>query len=562
MRHRLGWLSFALQLLAVFVRAGASHAADGFPVCTASGDQHSASIVSDAAGGAILIWLDARDGRKDVYAQRIGVDGERMWTASGVAVAQMVFGSPSISVDGATGALIAWGGQNPSSVQVRRLDPSGHSLWTGVVSAPYWEIYDPAILPNGSGGALVAWYGYSPNGPPYDPFDGADVSVQRIDRSGALLMGPSGQRICPAHGDQFWPSAIPAGTGGALVTWRDVASYMLNYAQLILPDGSADWGDGLALSSFQADQSPAQGVWDGGAGGIFAWAERRYDPLGPRDIFMQHLIAAGPQWGADGVAVCTANGDQQSPAVVTDGAGGAIVAWFDPRSSDRMFAQHAQANGTFAWADGGIALCEACAVRLGPVMASDGGGGAIVAWEDGRNGQPDIYAQRVTASGTMAWGSDGIAICTSLGRQTEPRIVADGTGGAIVAWTDARSGIDNDIYAEHVDSNGVIVSPRTAGVASPVHAAPIALSIAPNPMMHAAEIAWVLPAAAPVDLSVCDLTGRIVARPAIDRECHSGRSSLSWDGRDDEGRRLPAGLYLVRAKVAGESLVRRVTLLP
>src|SRR6185503_7716120 len=41
----------------------------GVPVCVASGVQSSVRIASDAAGGAIVVWLDARSGTKVVYAQ-------------------------------------------------------------------------------------------------------------------------------------------------------------------------------------------------------------------------------------------------------------------------------------------------------------------------------------------------------------------------------------------------------------------------------------------------------------------------------------------------------------
>ena len=43
------------------------------PLCTAAGDQLSPTIVSDGAGGAIVVWQDSRSGsaNPDVYAQRV-----------------------------------------------------------------------------------------------------------------------------------------------------------------------------------------------------------------------------------------------------------------------------------------------------------------------------------------------------------------------------------------------------------------------------------------------------------------------------------------------------------
>lgn len=566
MRHRpLGFL-IAIPFLAVLARAGACAASDGLPVCTTVGNQHGASIVSDGAGGAIIVWLDGRDGRSDIYAQRMGVREDLKWDASGVAISQLgsTMGSPSIAVDGVGGAFIAWDFRTSlqDTVLVQRLAPSGAAAWTCVASPPYFAGRDPVVVPNGAGGALVTWYAYPPVGVSADraqtSFVGADIFVQRINSAGALEMGASGEAISAAEGDQFSPSASPAGAGGALVTWQDVAAYEIDYAQYVLPDGTAMWGAGLPLSSIQADKTPARGVWDGSEGGICVWSERR---SGTRDIFLQHMVASGPQWGSDGIPVCAAEGDQQSPDLVSDGANGAIVVWFDSRSGlRRLFTQRAKANGTFEWAENGIDLCGACAVQSGPVMTSDGAGGAIIAWVDSRDGQPDIYAQRVTASGTLAWGQDGVAVCTAPGAQTEPSIVTDGAGGAIVAWTDARNGVDTDIYAQRIDSTGVLVAPY-ANAPTSISEGSAPLSVAPNPIRGAARVQWVLSTPGPVDISVFDLTGRIVSRLVSGGEFPAGRSSVSWDGRDAEGRSLPAGLYLVHVKTSERSMMKEIALL-
>jgi hypothetical protein len=81
-------------------------------------------------------------------------------------------------------------------------------------------------------------------------------------------------------------------------------------------------------------------------------------------------------------------------------------------------------------------------------MVADGAGGAILAWQDQRNASADIFAQRVTGGGVPLWGG-GIAMCTNGQTQTKPVISTDGAGGAIVAWIDHRSG-NGAIYAQRV----------------------------------------------------------------------------------------------------------------
>ncbi len=52
------------------------------------------------------------------------------------------------------------------------------------------------------------------------------------------------------------------------------------------------------------------------------------------------------------------------------------------------------------------------------------------------------------------WELGGIAVSRSTYTQRWHTIASDGTGGAILAWEDDRDGPGTDIYALHVDSIG------------------------------------------------------------------------------------------------------------
>ncbi len=155
------------------------------------------------------------------------------------------------------------------------------------------------------------------------------------------------------------------------------------------------------------------------------------------------------------VPLCSAANDQTYPTIVSDGAGGAIVTWQDLRSGTGtdIYAQRVSAAGVTQWLADGVALCTTPAYQYAPVIVSDGAGGAIVTWYDYRNGNWDIYAQRVSAAGVPQWTTDGVALCTAARDQTSPSIVPDGAGGAIVTWQDLRNG-NYDIYAQRVSAAG------------------------------------------------------------------------------------------------------------
>jgi hypothetical protein len=56
------------------------------------------------------------------------------------------------------------------------------------------------------------------------------------------------------------------------------------------------------------------------------------------------------------------------------------------------------------------ALSLASSATGGLSLAPDGAGGAIVAWEDSRNGNSDIFAQRISANGSVQWMPGGVPI--------------------------------------------------------------------------------------------------------------------------------------------------------
>jgi hypothetical protein len=68
---------------------------------------------------------------------------------------------------------------------------------------------------------------------------------------------------------------------------------------------------------------------------------------------------------------------------------------------------------------------------------------------------------------------------------------------------------------------------------------------APNPFFGATTISFVLERDLPVELSVYDLSGRLVSSLAH-QVLPSGPHAVKWDGRSLDGRRAPPGVYMYR----------------
>jgi choice-of-anchor C domain-containing protein len=94
--------------------------------------------------------------------------------------------------------------------------------------------------------------------------------------------------------------------------------------------------------------------------------------------------------------------------------------------------------------------------------------------------------------------------------------------------------------------------------ATPLESAAVTLAAPwPNPAAGAFDVAFTLPAAAPVRLSLCDLQGREIGVLA-EGTLPAGRHVRAW-GRD-AARATSAGIYFLRLETAGITKVRRIAL--
>lgn len=384
--------------------------------------------IPDGTGGAIVVWEDDRHAQTslhDIYAQRVTGDGTIApgWPRDGLPVCSAIDDQrvPQLIPDGTGGAIIAWqdnrndpGGPFPSpDIYAQRVTGAGEI-------PPGWQVNgipicttpetqgSPTLASDQAGGAVISWAdGRSLS------LTGADIYAQRISASGEIAPG--------------WIA------------------------------------DGIAVSREAGHQNNPQTVTDGLGGALVIWLDARTDP--DWDIYAQRITGGGtiaPGWPAGGVPLSTARGYQFFLSVAADGLGGALVAWEDytnPTAAD-IFAQRVTAEGAIppGWPPNGVPVCTATSFQLNPSLAPDGSGGAFIVWEDTRSGATeDVYAQHVTASGSVAlgWRPNGEGISTEPASQPKPAVASDGFGGAILAWADLRNG-NKDIFAHKLALDGPV----------------------------------------------------------------------------------------------------------
>jgi hypothetical protein len=272
-----------------------------------------------------------------------------------------------------------------------------------------------------------------------------------------------GNGIGTAANNQQVPKAVSDGAGGAIITWEDNrTSTYYNSAQRVDALGVPQWtAGGVKVSLFGSDRDPSI-IPDGAGGAIIAWWNG--------DIYAQRINASGvAQWTAGGVVVSAASGAQQLAVMCSDNAGGGIIAWQDNRGPDYdIYARRITSAGVPQWIADGSGVSIVAGNQTAPQIAADGLGGVLIGWMDTRSGNLDIYAQRLSSLGGTYWLGNGYAVCTAANNQSDLAICADGSGGAIMAWEDNRAGT-GDLYAGRVTSvgntawaaNGIVISAQT-----------------------------------------------------------------------------------------------------
>ncbi len=307
------------------------------------------------------------------------------------------------------------------------LDSLGTTLWQGAVGqGTFLGTFPARVHSDGSGGAVVGWYENHPS-------LGNCLFAQRLTFSGQPFWDSAGVRLVQFSNPLFGTSYafVPEATHGTI------------------------------------------GVWD--------------DTLrnGNYDIYAQRVSGNGVvRWQINGVPVRVAQGPQRYPKAVPDGAGGAIVVWEDGASGLRdIYAQRVDSTGARLWDTLGVPVIRSTGDQTRIQVVLDDAGGVIVTWQDLRVRNWNIYAQRLNPSGLRLWDTLGVGICVWNGEQTAPVMCPDGSGGAVIAWQDTRNG-NNDIYAQHISASGSGVC-EEAGTSS---VSRFPSSVRPNPFTSFATL--------------------------------------------------------------------------
>jgi hypothetical protein len=151
------------------------------------------------------------------------------------------------------------------------------------------------------------------------------------------------------------------------------------------------------------------------------------------------------------------------PAVASGGSGLTAVAWEDPRACETttdtfdIYLQFVDSSG--ALQGGNIRVNDDATLlyQQNVAAAASYSGGFFLVWQDKRNGNFDIYAQRYDGGGAPIGANFKVNDNTGTTLQIMPSVACDSAGNAVVVWQDGRNGPYYDIYAQRYDAAGAAV---------------------------------------------------------------------------------------------------------
>jgi hypothetical protein len=132
-------------------------------------------------------------------------------------------------------------------------------------------------------------------------------------------------------------------------------------------------------------------------------------------------------------------------------------------------------------------------------------------------------------------------------------MASDGAGGAIVAWIDERNG-NWDVYAGHIRATGPTSVPYAGAAVNTLG------QNYPNPFNPGTLIKFSVRAPGEVKLRIYDASGQAL-RTLVDNWREPGEYRVTWDGKRDDGTAVASGVYFYRIETGGLTAARKMVLL-
>ncbi len=155
-------------------------------------------------------------------------------------------------------------------------------------------------------------------------------------------------------------------------------------------------------------------------------------------FFLVYSVSA--QWSTDPLVNTIVNdlgGSQAVPHIAYDAAGNFYVGFYSNETGNyNIRLQYYNWSGVAQWAADGLLISDNAQNTwiTDWALTVDNSGNCVMAFNDVRDGNANVYAYAISPSGSFLWGNDGIALTTSAEDEYAPRIAVTSANNVIVSW--------------------------------------------------------------------------------------------------------------------------------
>jgi PKD repeat protein len=194
---------------------------------------------------------------------------------------------------------------------------------------------------------------------------------------------------------------------------------------------------------------PGIGVQSNGSF-LIVWADYRGGGMGASDIYARRYDRQGNPRGGE-IAVSTAYKAQNTPSIGVYADDSFLIAWEDQRGDDQdIYAARLDSQGNRLGAE--FSVCTAEMYQSDPAVAVSPTGRTIIAWSDGRMSGSQIYARIYESDGTGVGGE--FPVSSGTGRQWGVKVAANSQGQFLVAYENYTSMQNSTVAIQRLDHNG------------------------------------------------------------------------------------------------------------
>lgn len=271
--------------------------------------------------------------------------------------------------------------------------------------------------------------------------------------------------------DQVQPKLVPFKNLGWYASWFDSdpstpppVGYDVFYQRLSAGGVEQFQHDGLLVADLTNSSTEDYGLdVDTSGNALIAFLDTREGAN--QQVTAAKLSPFGkPVWGRNGVQVTTGSNSNAAPKIVGSSDGNVIVAW---TSNSNVVLQKLNPQGLPQWGAGVVFSETGYNYSLADMHAADNGS-VIVSWvrSKGFGSNMQLRANKVSASGTLLWGSANVDIFDvgSLQFGNFPYFVYDGNGGAVFDWYTSSPALQ--VFAQHILANGSEAYPHNGSAVS------------------------------------------------------------------------------------------------